>query len=94
MEIIWRPSAIEDAEGASAFIGRNNPEAARRVYLAIEEATAGLSDFPERGRPGRVEGTREIVVTHTPYLIAYIVDDDLVTILAILHHARRWPEVL
>jgi len=94
MEIVWRPSAIEDVEHALAFIGMGNPDAAQRVYAAIADATAGLSDFPERGRPGRVAGTREIVVTHTPYLIAYVLGDGVLTILAFLHHARRWPDVL
>jgi toxin ParE1/3/4 len=94
MQIIWRPSAIEDSKRVRAFIGKNNSKAARRVSLAIEETSDSLADFPERGRPGRVQGTREVLVTGTPYLIAYVVGGDVVTILAIVHHAQRWPDIL
>ena len=51
-----------------------------------------LAVFPLSGRPGRVEGTRELVVARAPYIVAYrIVEDDL-EIAAIIHAARRWPD--
>jgi addiction module RelE/StbE family toxin len=92
MEIIWRPAAIEDLEHARHYIARFNPQAANRVFEAIRTSIRTLATLPQRGRPGRVEGTRELVVPRTPYLVAYAVIDDQLVILAVLHHARAWPE--
>lgn len=52
----------------------------------------GLQRFPESGRLGRVEGTRELVVDRTPYIAAYRIAGDTVRILRVLHGAREWPE--
>jgi toxin ParE1/3/4 len=45
------------------------------------------------GRPGRVPGTRELVVAGTPYIVAYRVTASRVDVLAIIHAARRWPQM-
>jgi len=47
---------------------------------------------PYLGRPGRVTGTRELVVTSTPFIVAYQVVDDRIEILAVFHGARIWPD--
>jgi len=65
---------------------------ARRTAEALHVAARTLVRFPERGRPGRVTGTREIVVA--PYVIAYRIRRDSVEILRVLHGARRWPSAL
>jgi plasmid stabilization system protein ParE len=65
------------------------------AFLArIERAAQNLAAFPLSGRPGRVEGTREILVPNTPFLIAYRIKQDEVHLLAVLHGARRWPSHL
>jgi len=53
-----------------------------------------LTRFPERGRAGRVAGTRELIITGTPFIVAYHLDHDEVQVLAILHRARIWPSFL
>jgi toxin ParE1/3/4 len=50
-----------------------------------------LERFPNRGRAGRIAGTRELVVSGTPYIVAYRVASDRTIVLRILHAARRWP---
>ena len=60
----------------------------------IREQVEGLMQFPEIGRPGRIEGTREMVIHRTPYIAAYRIADDTVRILRVLHGAQRWPEEL
>lgn len=59
-----------------------------RIRAEVEK----LVRFPELGRPGRVEGTPELVISHTPYIAAYRIDGRTVRILRVLHGARRWPE--
>jgi addiction module RelE/StbE family toxin len=90
MEIIWRPIAIEDLDHIRRFIAGDDPDAADFIHNTILNVVARLQHFPELGRPGRVEETRE-VVAH-PYIIAYSVLNEQLTILAILHGAQRWPE--
>jgi plasmid stabilization system protein ParE len=52
----------------------------------------GLARFPEMGRPGRIEGTRELVISRTPYIAAYRILGGTVQILRVLHGAQQWPE--
>jgi toxin ParE1/3/4 len=75
------------------YIEKDNPERARTFALEIRAKTNGLSQFPEMGRPGRVPGTRELVV-HSHYIIAYRIREDGVQILRVHHVARRWPQHL
>jgi toxin ParE1/3/4 len=44
------------------------------------------------GRKGRIEGTRELVISRTPYIAAYRIVDENIRILRILHGAQQWPE--
>jgi toxin ParE1/3/4 len=51
-----------------------------------------LTEHPYSGRKGRVEGTRELVISRMPYIAAYVVEEGYIAILAVLHHARKWPD--
>lgn len=55
------------------------------------ECGENLRRFPASGRPGRVLGTRELVVSRTPYIVPYRVRGDMVELLLVLHAARKWP---
>lgn len=61
------------------------------MHAAIREAVERLADFPQRGRPGRLEGTRELVIVGTPYLAVYRTGETSVRILRVLHGAQDWP---
>lgn len=58
----------------------------------IEKHVKALAQFPEIGRPGRVEATRELVVKRTPYIVAYRIEGNSVQILRVLRGAQDWPE--
>lgn len=93
MKIIWSPEAIDDLISLRAYIAENNAAAAQRVALniirGIEEL---LVDNPQMGRPGRVSGTRELVVPRTPYIVPYRVERGTLQIIRVYHGARRWPD--
>ena len=84
--------AIEDRNKIFDFIEQDDPRAAIFVDERIEEQTKILAQFPKCGRQGRVEGTRELVITRTPYIVTYRVLDNAVRILRVLHGAQLWPE--
>ena len=75
-------------------IASGNPAAARRVVSIIRTAVERLSTTPAIGRPGRVTGTRELVIVGTPYIVPYRVGDDAVQIITVLHGAQKWPDRL
>ena len=92
MEIVWRRIALNDLEGIRRYIAQENPAAGARIRATIRNAVERLADHPHLGRPGRVEGTRELVVSGTPFLVVYRIAENRLRILAILNGARRWPE--
>ena len=94
MKIEWSLFAVEDRTRIFDYIEQDDPLAAVVVDERIMEQTATLSAFPECGRLGRVEGTRELVINHTPFIVAYRVQNGIVRILRILHCAQYWPQEL
>jgi toxin ParE1/3/4 len=92
MEIIWRRVALNDLEGIRRYIAHENPTASARIRATIRNAVEQLADHPHLGRPGRVEGTRELVIAGTPFIVVYRVHNNRVRILSVIHGARRWPE--
>ena len=94
MRVRWLNAALRNLDIEAEYIARDNPEAAARVVIAIQAAVDRLSNFPSMGRPGRVPGTRELVVSGTPYIIPYRVRGEEVQILRVFHGARKWPRRL
>jgi len=80
MEIRWSPEAAEDLEHIVNYISPDNPQAARRVAVRIYDSCTNLASFPERGRSGRIAGTRELVLAPLPYIVVYRVKADIVEI--------------
>jgi toxin ParE1/3/4 len=94
VQIEWSLFAVEDRTRIFDYIEQEDPLAAVAVDERIMEQTATLSAFPECGRPGRVEGTRELVINHTSFIVAYRVQNGIVRVLRILHGAQYWPKEL
>lgn len=92
LAIRWTRQGIADLDHAFDFIASANPDAARAMIATIDRAVDGLTTHPQLGRPGRVAGTRELVVPRTPYIVAYRLGRGTIEILAVIHGARRWPE--
>ena len=84
--------ALSDLDELMDYIAQDNPEAATKVAGKIWETTRMFSNHPAMGKPGRVPGTREMVVTGTSYIVPYRVVANDVQILRVLHGARKWPE--
>jgi addiction module RelE/StbE family toxin len=90
MVVKWTRTALSNLAAIVAYIEENNAVHARAFAREIQVKTNSLVRFPGIGRPGRVIGTREMVI-HRNYIIPYRVRGDVVEILRVLHVARRWP---
>ena len=87
--VIWAVSALQDFDEAISYIAKDDLQAAMRVTDCIDQAATLLGQSPV-GRYGRVSGTYEKSVLRTPYIIAYALTDDTVTILRVIHSSRDW----
>ena len=92
MRIEWSVFALADRTEILNYIEAESWQAASLVDDRIESAVECLVTMPGMGRPGRIEGTRELIIEHTPYIAAYRIADDLIFILRVLHGAQQWPE--
>lgn len=92
MAIKFTEAARADLYGIRSYIAQDNPLAARKVIQTIREQVNVLLDQDEIGRPGRIDGTRELVITGLPYIVCYTVTDEVITILRVLHGRQQWPE--
>lgn len=90
MELFWTPEATQDRDEIYDYIEADNPAAALALDELFAEKAGRLLDHPGLGRPGRVAGTRELVV-HRNYILVYEVAGDQVRVLRVLHAARQWP---
>ncbi|WNJ89287.1 type II toxin-antitoxin system RelE/ParE family toxin [Bosea sp. 685] len=94
MKLEWSGLAVADRERIFDYVATDNPRAAVMLDERIEQHVEVLLAFPESGRPGRVEGTRELIVGGTPYIAAYHIGSGVIRILRILHMSQLWPDGL
>jgi len=87
----WTEGAVEDLQSAHDYLETENPKAAWEAVARIMSAVERLEQFPLMGRSGRVGGSRELVVTGSPFVVAYRLKGESVQVLAVLHAARKWP---
>ena len=92
MIVVWSPRAVRHLVALREYIARDSLRSAADIAARILESVELLATHPEMGRPGRVLGTRELVVTNTPYVIPYRVKGQRREIIAVFHGRQMWPE--
>ena len=91
MQLCWTQEAATDLEHIADYLFEHAPDRAEKLVRMVYDAPSTLLTFPQRGRPGRREGTRELVLSPMPYLLVYVVRDEMIVIVRILHGAQQWP---
>jgi toxin ParE1/3/4 len=93
LRLVWTENALDDRMGIFDYIAEDNFAAAVRIDDRIERHTGQLEQWAETGRNGRVEGTRELVIADTPYVVVYSIAGEQVVVWRVLHGAMQWPPV-
>jgi len=91
MQLRSTEEAANDLERIADYLLLHVPDRASELLGRVYAAPAALLTFPNRGRPGKREGTRELVLAPLPYVVVYTVRDDVVFVVRILHGAQQWP---
>ena len=92
MTPIWSPEALQDLRDIRAYISQDDPIAAKKIVARIVSLVGEkLPLNPEIGRLGRVSGTRELVISNTPFVVPYRIRGEHFDILRVYHTARMWP---
>jgi len=93
VRVVFTRRYLLELAGIGDYIGERNPRAAARIVNDIHSKTKRLlSSNPFIGRIGEIDGTRELVITGTPYVVAYRVTEEQIEVLFVQHGAREWPE--
>jgi toxin ParE1/3/4 len=92
--VVWSPRAIGHLADLRAYIASENRDAAARAATTVLAAVDRLAVLPSLGRPGRISGTRELVVPGTRYLIPYRVRGERLEIIAVFHGRQSRPKRL
>ncbi len=93
MKLVWLPSAIANLDGQLDYIAQDSPKAAIEQGDRIEHQVFQLIDHPEMGRSGRKKGTRELVISRTPFVVVYRVKlrAERIELMRVLHGSQQWP---
>jgi toxin ParE1/3/4 len=92
MRARWLRKALGNLDDEAAYIAIDDAAAARLVVKCVLDAVSSLAEQLGLGRPGRVPGTRELVVAKTHYIVPYRVRGETVEILRVFHTSRRLPD--
>ena len=91
MQLRWTEEAAADLQHVTDYLFQNAPERAAELVRGIYNAPAALLTFPYRGRAGKKEGTRELVLSSLPYIVVYQITGEVIHVVRILHGAQKWP---
>ncbi len=92
MQVKWSKKALLNLSAAVKYIAADKPGAARDAAQRIWDVAKLLAEQPDMGRTGRVKGTRELIVTGLPFILPYVIHEDSVIILRVMHTSMKWPE--
>ena len=93
MKIRIAPAASAHLEAVFQYLDGISSKIAVQQMKRIFEGIGQLKRFPESGPAGRVEGTRELAIPRTPFVVVYSIHQDVIHIVAVLHGAQRWPQL-
>ena len=93
MRIIWTEKAEKQLHQIFEYIASDSSLYAHRTVGQIIKQAESISSHPQKGRKVP-EYEREDIreVFHHPYRIIYLLKDQIIVILSVIHGARLLPE--
>ena len=91
MKIIWSRRALRHLIALRDHIAQDNPSNAAVIARRILDHVDLLATQPQMGRPGRIVGTRELVIPGVPYIIPYRVRGERLELIVVFHGRQKWP---
>jgi toxin ParE1/3/4 len=89
----WTEQATRQLDQSHDYIAlSNSAEVTARITMQIVTSVQQLVVYPMSGRAGRVPGTRGLVISNTPFIVAYAIEKADIVVLAVYHAAQHWPE--
>jgi toxin ParE1/3/4 len=92
MNVEWSEEAAGQLQAVRDFLARTSPAYAQLVAERIVQRTEQLADHPLIGAPvpEYADDTIREVFSH-PYRIIYLVEQECVRVVAVIHAARQRP---
>lgn len=94
MRVNWTKSAINDLEIEANYLSKISPSIEDRFLEHVESSIDLIKEYPELGRIGRVNQTREFILKKFQYILVYLVESSYIDIIRLLHTSRKWPNSL
>lgn len=93
MKLVWLRRAISDRDAQLDHIAQHSIQAAIEQGDRVARQVGQLAEHPEMGRVGRKPGTRELVISGTPFIVVYRIKPRAkrIELLRLLHGAQKWP---
>ena len=92
MQVKWLTKTLANLTDEADYIAKESPASAKVFFAHVIASVEQLKEHPHLGRAGRVTGTRELIITHYPYIVPYRIKNGSVEILRVFHTARAWPK--
>lgn len=89
MRIRWTPAAAADLRHIADYLSDHHPRYRKPTLRKLYTAIQSLKRWPDRGRLGRVESTRELLFPPLPYVAVYRITEEDVEVLRIYHGAQN-----
>jgi toxin ParE1/3/4 len=89
MRIRWTPPAAKDMQGIGDYLKDHHPHYRQPTMRKLYDRIRALKDTPHIGKPGRIEGTREILFSPMPYIAVYRVTEQTIEIWRLWHTSQN-----
>jgi toxin ParE1/3/4 len=83
---------LRNLDAEADYLAQDDPEAAARMFDYVKTKVEALAAYPALGRPGRIPGTRELVIDRYPLLIPYRIVGKELHVLRVFPTRRELPE--
>jgi addiction module RelE/StbE family toxin len=90
VRIFWTDVALNQIEAIRDYLSRTSPDYARRVVERLVNRSEQIASFPRSGRivpEYEIDEVREVI--ESSYRLIYLIKEDQVEILAVIHTSRK-----